>query len=172
MTEENGTETVDDLRAERDSLREAQLARESKKGRIGKIVCWFSRLEFIEQIAFGILMVGGIVFLGFVAEITLEWLRAKAGHAISVVAYGLVGAFLGVLIAWLLNRVRFIRERSVPAADDSLWGITEWRRLRKAEPDSPWTMADAVSTLSACLRYGLSYLGIIVLTATGMLMAT
>lgn len=141
------------------------------KGTGSRFIAWFGRLELAEQIAFGILMLGGVILLAVVADVTIEWLKAKAGHAIAVIAYGIIGGFVGVLIAWLLNKVRFIRERAVPTADDSLNAITAWRALREKEPDAPWTPADAQTTLAACLRFGMSYLGIIILAATGMIMA-
>lgn len=139
---------------------------------VSRFIRWFRRLALAEQIAFGVLMLGSVVLLAIVADVTIEWLRAKAGHAIAVIAYGIIGAFVGVLIAWLLNKVRFIRERAVPTADDSLNAIEEWRQLRRKKPDAAWTPADAQTTLASCLRFGMSYLGIIILAATGMIMAT
>lgn len=140
-----------------------------EKGKKGKR--WFQSLDWWEQILFGVAVFATIALLVFVAGVTIDWLVGKAKHGIAVLAYGLIGGFVGVVIAWTINKVRVIREAAVPAADDSMWGINHWRSVRKKNPDTPWSIQDAVTTLAACLRFGASYLGIVVLAAVGMILA-
>ena len=130
---------------------------------------WVRRREPWEQIVFVALASGLIAGLYFVAEITVGDLVKKAAHAFAVLLFGITGFFIGVLIAWAINKWRWIRERAVPAADDSIRGVETWWRLRA--PDAPWTMQDALTTLAAALRFGFSYGGIIALTIAGMHMA-
>lgn len=130
---------------------------------------WVRQRERWEQIVFAAFAFGLIALLVWVSEMTVAYLLGKAKHALAVLFYGLIGGFVGAFLAWTLNGVKAIRERAAPAADDSMRGIKTWQDLRPE--GAVWTMQDAVTTLAACLRFGLSYLGIVVLAAVGMLMA-
>ena len=139
--------------------------------RISRFLRWFGSLETWKKIAFAVLVFAAIALLALVAGITTDWLVGKAKHAIAVLAYGLVGAFVGFVIAWMVNHVKAIRERAVPAADDSMWGIMQWRAGRAKKPDAAWTVQDAQTTLAASVRFGLSYLGIVILAGVAMMLA-
>lgn len=140
-------------------------------GKAARAMAWFGRLETWERVLFGGLAFGVIALLALVAEVTVAWAEGKAAHAISVIAYGYVGGFAGMILLWAINRVKIIRERVAPAADDSLWGIETWKAAR-TESKAPWGLVDAQMTTAAVLRFGFSLLSVVILAACGMLLAS
>ena len=138
----------------------------------GRFKRWINSLDTWETILLfiGVIAVTGIIaYFGGAAD--ESWLQNKAKHYASVVAHGFFGGFLGCVIMWGLNKWKPLQKRVAQAADDSIWAVETWRKRRQADADGEWTVADAVSTLAACIRYGASVLPPILLAAVAMTLA-
>ena len=110
----------------------------------------------------------GVGAIGYFGGGTEAWGFKKLGHVASSIAYGIGGFIVAACALWTVNRVGWIRERATPAADDSRKSIEEWRKYREANPEAPWTEADARMSQSATQRYAASIIvfGIIMAAAT------
>ncbi len=117
----------------------------------------------------GILAVVGAI--GYFGGGTESWGFKKLGHIAAGIAYGIGGFIVAFLALWTLNRVVWIRERATPAADDSSKSIAEWRIQREANPEAPWTEADARMSNSSSVRYGASILVFGIIMAVSILLA-
>ena len=180
MVENDPTETAPDVHALR--RRKRELERQLKAAE----PTWLDRTRAVAAKAFApilrlpwatlilLVVVTAVIAAGGYlvgAHENMAYAEGKGAHMGEVLGYGLAGAFIAFVIAWSLNSIKAIRERASPAADDSIRSIEEWRANRKTRLTLEWTTADALMALAACLRYSASYLGFIVLTATGMMMA-
>ena len=179
MTEEQPTvlRRLDALEAENERLRAERAALHADPAERPRLPVTRSLGELLslsrETIAIlvGVLLI--ILAAGYAvgAHESTSFAEGKGAHLGHVIMFMLAGAFVAFLIGWVVNRCPAVRERAAPAADDSIKSIEEWRAIRAANPDAPWTQADATTSLSASLRFVGSYLGFIILAAAGGLIA-
>ena len=120
----------------------------------------------------GVMLVIAAAAYAVGAHESSAFIEGKGAHLGEIIPFGFAGAFVAFVIAWALNRWRWVRERAAPAADDSINALNEWRASCQANPNGgPPSQADATMTLAACVRYAASLFFFAVLTAAGMLLA-
>lgn len=170
MTPEQRQQYNELKRQQRELRRQDPGAMDNLVALVGKLGKPILRLPW-GSIALILIVVGIASWAGYFAGVheNMAFVQGKGDHLGNVIAYGFAGGFMGFIWAWTLNSVKAIRERAAPAADDSKKSIEEWRASRK--PDDPWTHADAIMVLAACVRFGSSYWGIMFMSAVGMMMA-